>query len=41
MVKLAGALFQESGTQEDIEQSKVLLEKLVQLEPKNSEALLL
>lgn len=41
MIKLAGVLFQENGLQEDILLSKEIINKAIELEPKNSEALLL
>ena len=41
MVKLAGVLFQEKGTMEEIQESNGLLIKAVTLEPNNAEALLL
>ena len=41
MVKLAGVLFQESGTDEDIDESKQLLERAITIEPNCAEALLL
>ena len=41
MVKLAGVLFQEQGTKQEIKESNQLLVKAVSLEPNNAEALLL
>ena len=41
MVKLAGVLFQENGTNEDILFCRDLLEKAIQHEPNNAEALLM
>lgn len=41
MVKLAGVLFQENGTEADIHFCRDLLEKVIKLEPDNAEALLL
>jgi cytochrome c-type biogenesis protein CcmH/NrfG len=40
-LKLAGVLFQESGTDADIEQSQQLLARLIEKEPDNAEAHLL
>lgn len=41
MIKLAGVLFQERGEEPDIQKSKELLIKAIELEPNNAEALLL
>ena len=41
MLKLAGVLFQESGTEADIEQSQQLLARLIEMEPNSAEAYLL
>ena len=41
MVKLAGVLFQEIGTDEDIQMANKILTRLVELDPRNAEAYLL
>ena len=41
MVKLSGVLFQEIGTDEDIQNANVILTRLVELDPNNAEAFLL
>ena len=41
MLKLSGVLFQESGTEQDIEQSQQLLDKVIEIDPNNADAYLL
>lgn len=41
MIKLAGVLFQESGTDSDIKQASEILDRLIILDPNNAEAHLL
>ena len=41
MLKLSGVLFQESGTEPDIEQSQELLDKVIAINSNNADAYLL